>query len=70
MPEFVRVTDPVSGAHVTITAAFADQLGLKPLKSAAVDRTGRPLPAKPRVDLRSSEGSKDAPSSDTTTKKE
>lgn len=70
MPEFVRVTDPVSGAHVTITAAFADQLGLKPLKSAAVDRTGRPLPAKPRVDLRANgrEGSTDAPSSDTTTK--
>lgn len=70
MPEFVRVTDPVSGAHVTVAASFAERLKLSPLKSKpALDRAGRPLPAKPRVDLRSSgDGSQDAPSSDTTPK--
>ena len=51
MPEFVRVTDPDTGAHVTVTAQRAEALGLKPLKSAATDRFGNPLPAKPRVDL-------------------
>jgi hypothetical protein len=69
MTEFVRVTDPVSKAHVTVAASFAERLNLTPLKSDAVDRAGRPLPAKQRVDLRSaSAGSQDAPSSDTTTK--
>lgn len=52
MPDFVRVTDPVTGAHVTVTAQRAEALGLKPLKSAATDRFGNPLPAKPRVELR------------------
>lgn len=71
MPEFVRVTDPDTGAHVTVTAQRAQALGLKPHKSAAVDRYGNPLPAKPRVDLRAPrpEHTEDAPEvSDTTTK--
>lgn len=73
MPDFVRVTDPDTGAHVTVTAQRAESLGLKPLKSAALDRFGNPLPAKPRVDLRPvrSERTEDAPAvSDTTTTKE
>ena len=51
MPEFVRVTDPDTGAHVTVTAGRAKALGLTPLKQSGADRFGNPLPAKPRVDL-------------------
>lgn len=73
MPDFVRVTDPDTGAHVTVTAARAKSLGLTPLKQSATDRFGNLLPAKPRVDLRSPrpERTEDAPAvSDTPTTKE
>jgi|GEM_PF-3128586 len=47
--DLVRVSDPHSGAHVTVTRAAADAAGLTPLKADAVDRFGAPLPAKPRT---------------------
>lgn len=51
MVEFVRVSDPISKAHVTVSAAEAARLGLTPLKQSAVDRNGRPLRAKSRTNL-------------------
>lgn len=71
MPDFVRVTDPDTGAHITVTAARAKSLGLTPLKQSGTDRFGNPLPAKPRVEFRAprSDRTEDAPAvSDTTTK--
>lgn len=48
--DLVRVSDPHSGAHVTVTRATADAAGLTPLKSEATDRYGVALAAKPRTD--------------------
>lgn len=48
MPKFVRVVDPVSKAHITVTEAFARKHSLSPLNQPATDRIGNPLPAKPR----------------------
>lgn len=45
MAEYVRVTDPDTKAHVTVTAQRAKSLGLTPLKETAVDGRGRPLAA-------------------------
>lgn len=50
MPEFVRATDPVSGAEVTVTRQRAKALDLKVLdKPATSGQFGYPLPAKPRT---------------------
>lgn len=40
---FVRVSDPVSGMHVTVGEEYAESVGLKPLKSPAT-HNGRFLP--------------------------
>lgn len=45
--DLVRVSTP--SAHVTVTRAAAELAGLTPLKADAVDRYGKPLPAKPRT---------------------
>lgn len=50
--DLVRVSDPVSRAHVTVTRGVAEAAGLRVLKSPAVDAYGVPLPAKPYVDRR------------------
>lgn len=47
MPEFVRVTDPVSGAEVTVTKQRAKALDLKPLSADATGPFGHALPATP-----------------------
>lgn len=47
MPEFVRVTDPVSGAQVTVTKQRAKALDLDPLKADATGPFGHALPATP-----------------------
>lgn len=53
MPDFVRVKLD-DGAEVTISAAFAESHSLKVLNKPST-RFGRPLPAKPPVDLRGAE---------------
>ena len=48
MPEFVRVTDPVSGAEVTVTKQRAKALNLDVVKDAdATGPYGHALPATP-----------------------
>ena len=45
--EYVRVKDPATGHHMTVTARQAAQFGGQVLKDhAAVDEMGRPLPPK------------------------
>lgn len=48
MSELVRVRLQ-NGGHASIPAARAEALGLKPLKSPARLRDGRPSPFKPRA---------------------
>lgn len=47
--DLVRATDPVTGAHVTISRAAAEAAGATVLKGDAVDRFGTPLPTKQRI---------------------
>lgn len=49
MPEYIRVKDSVTKHEYTTAAPAAE--GLEVLKKDAVDPFGRPLPAKPYVDL-------------------
>lgn len=58
MPDFVRVTDPDSKAHVTVTRSFAERHKLTPLQQPAVDRYGKPLPATPHRPLGTSAAGK------------
>jgi hypothetical protein len=46
MPRFVRVSLP--HGHFTVPAATAERGGWTVLKQDAVDKSGRPLPPKPR----------------------
>lgn len=51
--EWVRAKHPVSGAHYTTTRALANKAGAEILDGhPAVDRYGKPLPTKPRLDLK------------------
>lgn len=50
--EWVRAKHPKSGAHYTTTRALANKAGAEILDGHdAVDRYGKPLPTKPRVEL-------------------
>ena len=61
MTEFVRAKDPETGHEVTVTRKFAEGYKLEVLDKDAVDANGRPLAAKPKVNL--------APAADKTTTK-
>lgn len=51
MTQFVRAKDPGSGHEFTTSAQHAKNAGLEVLKNKdAVDRDGRPLPAKHNTD--------------------
>jgi hypothetical protein len=47
MADFVRAYHPASNSDVTVTRGFAAAVGLRVLDKPAVDRFGKPLPAKP-----------------------
>ena len=47
MPEYVRVKDPDAGFEFTTGAQHARNAGLSVTDKPALDRFGRPLPAKP-----------------------
>lgn len=49
-PEWVRVRQPETGHHITLTAEQAKAADLTPLKQDAVDANGNPLPPKYHVD--------------------
>lgn len=51
MTEFVRAKDPKTGHEVSVTRQFAEGYKLEVLDKDAVDANGRPLPAKPNVEL-------------------
>ena len=53
MTEFVRAKDPETGHEVTVTRQFAEGYNFEVLADKkAVDDNGRPLPSKPKVNLK------------------
>ena len=64
--EWVRVRQPETGHHITLSRVAADAAGLSPLKQDAVNANGDPRPPKYRVD----KGSPRTETADPATKKE
>lgn len=46
MPEYVRIKDPATGHHLTVTRDQYEAFGGELLKQDATDPHGRPLPPK------------------------
>lgn len=60
MTEFIRVRAD-NGSEISVPAHYEQAFDMKPLSKDAVDRFGRPLPTKQRVNARQSADSAEAP---------
>lgn len=59
-PDWVRVKDTRTGHEITVSQRVAHKEHYEVLDKVAVDRSGRPLPAKPKVNLEPLSGGGDS----------